>query len=198
MERANPSFTTMPDSVIITPPDWLKAMQSRPMICPDQTSRMRLAIDLARRNIVEGTGGPFGAIIVEQDSGRVLAMGVNSVVRLHNSALHAEVMALMFAQASVKSFTLRGQDRPACELHTSCDPCAMCLGAALWSGVRRVVCAGDREDAMKIGFNEGPVFAESYRYLENAGIEIVRGFLRNEAQAVFDLYQTRGGMIYNG
>lgn len=196
METSGRSVTL--DSVVITLPDWLKDWQSRPMVCRDQASRMRLAIDLARRNILEGTGGPFGAIVVEQETGRVISMGVNSVVRLNNSALHAEVMALMFAQASVNSFTLRGQDRPSCELHTSCDPCAMCLGAALWSGVRRVACAGDREDAMKIGFNEGPVFAESYRYLEHEGIEIVRGYLRNEAQAVFDLYQARGGVIYNG
>jgi len=74
----------------------------------------------------------------------------------------------------------------------------MCLGALLWSGVRRVVASASRDDAMDLGFDEGPVFPESYRYLEERGIEIVRGVLREEARAVLDLYRSRGGQIYGG
>ena len=74
----------------------------------------------------------------------------------------------------------------------------MCLGATLWSGVRRVVYGAAREDASKLGFEEGPVFPESYEYLEQRDIEIVRGVLRDEARAVLELYRTRKGTIYNG
>jgi len=73
----------------------------------------------------------------------------------------------------------------------------MCLGAALWSGARRIVCGAGREDAAGLGFEEGPVFPESYRYLEARGIEIVRGILADEARAVFDLYRQQQGLIYN-
>ncbi len=159
--------------------------------------RMRLAIALSRENVEHGTGGPFGAAIFERDSGRLVAVGMNSVVRLHNCTLHGEMVAFMMAQRRLGSFTLNAPHLPAHELVTSCEPCAMCLGATLWSGVTRVVFAATREDATRSGFDEGPVFADSYRYLENRGITIERGRLRNEGAAVLELYVERGGPIYN-
>jgi tRNA(Arg) A34 adenosine deaminase TadA len=73
----------------------------------------------------------------------------------------------------------------------------MCLGAALWSGVRRIVTGADRTDATALRFDEGPVFPESYAYLEERGVEITRGVLRQDAVAVLELYQRQGGSIYN-
>jgi hypothetical protein len=64
--------------------------------------------------------------------------------------------------------------------------------------VRRVVYGARREDASRLNFEEGPVFPESYRYLEERGISIVRGLLREEAVAVLDRYRARRGKIYNG
>jgi tRNA(Arg) A34 adenosine deaminase TadA len=84
------------------------------------------------------------------------------------------------------------------ELFTSCEPCAMCLGATLWSGVKRVVYGAGREDASKLNFEEGPVFPESYQYLMDRGIEIVRNVLRPEAAAVLERYRAKSGKIYNG
>ena len=74
----------------------------------------------------------------------------------------------------------------------------MCLGATLWSGVKRVVYGAAREDASKLNFEEGPVFPESYQYLEDRGIEIVRNMLRSEAREVLELYRAKSGKIYNG
>ncbi len=74
----------------------------------------------------------------------------------------------------------------------------MCLGATLWSGVRRLVWGASREDATRLSFDEGPVFPESYKYLEERGIEIVRDVCREEARAVLELYRSRSGEIYNG
>jgi hypothetical protein len=42
------------------------------------------------------------------------------------------------------------------------------------------------------------VFPESYKYLEDRGIQIVRNVLRDEARAVLELYRTTSGKIYNG
>ena len=160
--------------------------------------RMRLAIALSRANVEHRTGGPFGAAVFESESGRLVAVGMNSVVRLNNCTLHGEMVAFMMAQARVQSFTLNAPHLPAHELVTSCEPCAMCLGATLWSGVRRVVFAAGREDAARLQFDEGPVFPESYRYLEERGITIVRNLLRDEAVAVLEQYQAENGTIYNG
>jgi tRNA(Arg) A34 adenosine deaminase TadA len=74
----------------------------------------------------------------------------------------------------------------------------MCLGATLWSGVKRMVCGASREDATRLQFDEGPVFPESYQYLERSGIRVERNVLRAEANAVMERYRSRGGKIYNG
>ncbi len=158
---------------------------------------MRLAIELARENVLRGTGGPFGAAIFEVDSGRLAGVGVNLVVPANNSCLHAEIVAFMTAQAGAGSYSLAASGQPAHELFTSCEPCAMCLGATLWSGVRRVVWAATRDDADRLAFDEGPVFAASYKYLRRRGITFTAEVCRAEAQEVFRLYGERGGPIYN-
>jgi len=169
---------------------WGRAYRSDP-------DRMRLVIALARANVEQETGGPFGAAIFEAESGKLVSVGMNSVVRLNNCALHAEIVAFMMAQRRIGSFTLKAPNRPVHELVTSCEPCAMCLGAILWSGVSRVVCGAAREDATRLRFEEGPVFPESYRYLEDRGVRIARHVLREEAKEILELYRSRGGPIYN-
>ena len=179
-------------------PDWTDSIVDWGRSYGSDEERMRLAIGLSRANVERGTGGPFGAAIFEAQSGRLIAVGINSVVRLNNCTLHAEMVAFMMAQQRVGSFTLSAPNLPAHELFTSCEPCAMCLGATLWSGVKRVVYGAAREDASLLRFEEGPVFPESYAYLEERGLVIVRNVLRDEARAVLTLYRTKGGEIYNG
>jgi tRNA(Arg) A34 adenosine deaminase TadA len=188
----------IPSRLVLDLPPWFSAIPDWEAPLRDDEARMRLAIRLARENVERGTGGPFGAIVVERDTGLVVGAGVNSVVRLNNSAMHAEVLAIMTAQHARGSYTLHGPELPAHELVTSCEPCAMCLGAALWSGVRRLVCGAAREDANSIQFDEGPVFEKSYRYLEERGISVTRGVLREEARQVLVKYAEVGGEIYNG
>jgi tRNA(Arg) A34 adenosine deaminase TadA len=179
-------------------PEWVASLVSWEQPLPGEEERMRLAIAMARENVLRGTGGPFGAAIFEEPSGRLAAVGMNLVVPLANSALHAEMVAFMMAQARARSFTLGGDAQPAHVLYTSCEPCAMCLGATLWAGVRRVVWAATRVDANRIAFDEGPVFPESYDYLRARGIEFGAPVLRAEGRAVLELYRDRGGIIYNG
>lgn len=187
-----------PPVVHIEYPDWVKSVVDWDRAYTTDTDKMRLAIAVSRENVDRGTGGPFGAAIFERNSGTLVAVGMNSVVRLNNCALHGEMVAFMMAQQRVGSFTLHSPALPTHELFTSCEPCAMCLGATLWSGVRRVVYGATREDASKLNFEEGPVFPESYKYLEDRGITIERNLLRDEARAVLELYRANSGKIYNG
>ena len=184
----------MTPTVTIANPDWLAEIAPPDLVVPDPAARVRLAARLALENVERGTGGPFGAAVFEAATGRLLAAGVNRVLSLGNSVLHAEVMAIMFAEARVGSYTLAAPDH---ELVSSCEPCAMCLGATLWSGVRRLVFAATRDDALAAGFNEGPVFPESYTYLARAGVEVVRGLCRDEGRKPFERYKELGGLVYN-
>ena len=63
--------------------------------------------------------------------------------------------------------------------------------------VSRLASGADRNDATALSFEEGPVFPESYAYLEERGVTINRGVLRHEAAEVLELYRRQGGPIYN-
>lgn len=178
-------------------PEWVDEVVDWRATYRDDESRMRLAIAMASENVQRDTGGPFGAVIVEEESGRLVSVGMNRVIPGNSSILHAEILALMLAQARVGSYTLGAAGLPSHTLVASCDPCAMCLGATLWSGVRRLVCGATREDAMAVGFDEGPVFPESYRYLKDRGVEVSHRVLRPEAREILERY-ARSGQIYNG
>ncbi len=184
-------------SLAIDCPDWLDQVVDWSARYTSDEDRMRLAVELARQNVVRLTGGPFGAGVFEARGGRLVAAGVNSVTRLNNAVLHAETMAIMLAQARLDSYTMSGLSGEEYLLVSSCEPCAMCLGATLWSGVRGLVCGATKEDATAVGFDEGPVFAESWAYLERRGIRTSREVLRREAAAVLELYRDSGGAIYN-
>ena len=179
-------------------PDWVDSIVDWDRTYATDEDRMRLAIAVSRTNVERGTGGPFGAAIFQKQSGRVVAVGMNSVLRYNNCVLHGEIMAFMMANQAVGSFTLNSPNLSSHEMHTSCEPCAMCLGATLWSGIQRLVCGAARDDALTLSFDEGPVFPASYHYLRERGIEVVRNVLRDEARAVLELYRQTSGKIYNG
>jgi tRNA(Arg) A34 adenosine deaminase TadA len=182
--------------VLVTNPPWLDAMVDRERPYDGDEALVRLAIALARENVARDGGGPFGSVVVERATGRVLGAGVNRVQQLGNCVLHAETVAIMMAQARLGTYAFDVPGGTPCDLVTSCEPCAMCLGAVLWSGVRRLVFGASREDASAVGFDEGPVFPESHAYLRARGIEIVGPVLRDEARAVLEDYVARGGTVY--
>ena len=178
-------------------PEWVEEFVPPDGAYPTPEDRMRLAVELSRENVRRGTGGPFGAAIFERDTGRLIAPGVNLVVTAGCSAFHAEMVAIMVSQRRMGSFDLGAPGMPVCELVASTEPCAMCLGATPWSGVRGLLCGARDEDASAIGFDEGPKPPEWTRKLEERGITVTRDVLREEAVAVLREYAERSGEIYN-
>jgi tRNA(Arg) A34 adenosine deaminase TadA len=178
-------------------PDWIDELVDWQKVYNNDDEKMALAVELSRQNVLRGTGGPFGSAIFDMTSNKLVSVGVNRVMSLHNSTAHGEMMAIMLAEHNIQHFSLAA-DGVKRELFTSCEPCAMCLGGTLWSGVKRLVCAATADDARAIGFDEGPVGDSSYDYLKNAGVDVVRQVQRDAANAVLQHYARDGGAIYNG
>ncbi len=112
----------------------------------DDAEWLSRAVELATANVGSG-GGPFGAVVVRD--GAELATGQNRVTRDIDPTAHAEVVAIRGAAAALGDFVLAG-----CTLYTSCEPCPLCVSAALWARLDRVVYAADREDAARGGFDD--------------------------------------------
>jgi len=107
---------------------------------------LREVVEHATRNVAEG-GGPFAAMVVRGND--VVATGVNRVTRDRDPTAHAEVVAIRTAAQALDTHVLVGMT-----LVSSCEPCPLCLSAALWARVDAVVYAADRDDAAHGGFDD--------------------------------------------
>ena len=149
------------------------------------TTHLERAVLLAVENVAAG-GGPFGAVIVGAD-GTVLAEGQNRVTRDLDPTAHAEVVAIRAACQAVGSFSLEGAT-----LYTSCEPCPLCLSAALWARVARVVYAADRHDAAEGGFDDRE-FYELFARERSTWHLPVDSVRPANASAPFDAWRAHGG-----
>lgn len=186
----------LPTSFTFELPDWITGfVDDSPEVFATHEDRVRFAIALAKHNVEHQTGGPFGAAVFDQ-AGRLIAPGVNLVPTRKCSNLHAEIVAIAFAQQVAQRYDLGDGGQHDYELVSSTEPCAMCYGAVPWSGVKRLICGNRDADARAIGFDEGAKLDTWVEALEERGIAVVRDVLRDEANAVFELYQRSGGTIY--
>lgn len=190
------AFKTMPE-LVIRLPEWVYSLTNGlPPLFPTPEARMDLVIALSRQNIRNQTGGPFGAGVFDED-GRLIAPGVNLVTSANCSVLHAEIMAMAMAQKTLGRYDLSDGGKYRFELIASTEPCVMCFGAILWSGIRSLVCGARSADAEAIGFDEGPKPAHWPAELNRRGIAVQRDVQREQAAAVLKDYAMMEGKIYN-
>jgi tRNA(Arg) A34 adenosine deaminase TadA len=138
---------------------------------------LREAIALSRHSLTDMAVGPFGAVVVVD--GKVAGEGWNQVVRDHDPTAHAEIVALRRAAAHLGTHVLEGA-----VLYSSCEPCPMCLAAAHWARIGRIVWANSSADAAAIGFDDARLY-EELRLPVSARAMPSRQMLGDEARTVF-------------
>lgn len=92
------------------------------------------AIELAKESIAAG-GFPAGAVVVKD--GKIMGTGISIGNLIHDPTSHGEIAAIQDACANLETSDLSGST-----LYGSLEPCSMCLSAAMWAGLARVVFAG--------------------------------------------------------
>jgi len=102
----------------------------------------RQAIALAREARAAGNH-PFGALLVLD--GVVVLTALNTVHTGSDPTAHAETN--LVAEA-IRALTPPQIARSV--LYTSCEPCAMCVGAIYWAGIRSVVYALPTEELARL------------------------------------------------
>lgn len=189
---------TQLDGFRVDLPDWVGEFAAKlPDRLPTARERMAAAVSLSDQNVRHDTGGPFGALVVVEATGEVVSLGVNRVEPQLCSVAHAEILALSLAQRRMGSWSLADTRLGSMQLVTSCEPCAMCLGAIPWSGVHSVLCGAVKADAEAAGFDEGMRPAQWIEALERRGIEVRTRILRDSAARVLERYASGGRTIYN-
>jgi len=126
---------------------------------------------------------PFGAVVVGGDD-LVISEAGNAVGWPDGECTgHAELIALRDASRRVPPDKLA-----AAVLYASAEPCAMCAGAAYWSGIARVVYALSEARLLQLTGNhpENPTLALPCREVFARGqrrIEVLGPMLEDEASA---------------
>jgi tRNA(Arg) A34 adenosine deaminase TadA len=103
---------------------------------------MASLVAFTARSLLTASPRPFGASIVHTESGELLLRALNAVRQETDPSAHAEVRAIRKAAKRLKKISLAGFT-----LYTTCEPCPMCMSAALWAGLDRVVYGATIEDA---------------------------------------------------
>ncbi|HEV7369587.1 nucleoside deaminase [Arenibaculum sp.] len=153
----------------------------------DHERFMRQAIELSRRKMREGAGGPFGAVVVRD--GVVVGEGWNQVTSANDPTAHAEVVAIRDACRRLGTFSLRG-----CSIYTSCEPCPMCLSAIYWARLDRMFYANTRDEAAAIGFDDAFLYEEVALPMPSRSLSTAR-LLGREAMDVFEEWDAKPDRI---
>lgn len=69
---------------------------------------------------------PFGAALAMGD--QLFAAAANQTQQLHDPTAHAEVMVIRKLGEQIRNTNLSGFT-----LYTTCEPCPMCMSAAIWA-----------------------------------------------------------------
>jgi tRNA(adenine34) deaminase len=141
---------------------------------------MREALALAEMALKEGEF-PVGSVIVYKN--KILATGARkgTAEGIANEVDHAEIMALRNLAGKKECNEI---NRHAITLYCTMEPCLMCFGASLLSGIGRIVYA--YEDVM--GGGAGCDIKSLSPLYRNSLIEIIPGILRKESLDIFKAY----------
>jgi tRNA(adenine34) deaminase len=152
---------------------------------------MRLALDEARRGR-EGGDQPFGAVIVRD--GRVIASAHSLKTSSGDATAHAELLCVGKATRALGEPTLNGG-----VLYVTCEPCPMCCGAVLNTGIATLVLGARLADLKRLPSGAafgmfGDYSVEGLAALTGARLHVIGGVLTGECE---DLYRS-GRLTVNG
>ncbi|MET8544744.1 nucleoside deaminase [Kitasatospora sp. NPDC004799] len=162
---------------------------------------MREAVRLATESVVNGWGGPFGAVVTRD--GEIVARGQNRVLLTGDPTAHGEVEAIRKAiqvlNPEAPTIAVDHQDRSTlklvrrepgspdrepfrarmlkgCEIYTSGQPCPMCMSAIYWARIDAVYFSRDLEDTAEIGFSDEYQYEDFKKPLNERSILIEQSY----------------------
>jgi tRNA(Arg) A34 adenosine deaminase TadA len=143
----------------------------------DHERYMRRAIELAA-NV---PNFPFGAVIVDRQTGEIVAEGWNK--SSVNPTWHGEIDAINRLAESQAEY-----DGQHLVLYTTAEPCPMCQGAILWSGIGTVVYGTSIRHLQSLGWRQIDILAEEVvRRSSSWNCKLIGGVLEQECNALFTI-----------
>ncbi|MBQ2644796.1 nucleoside deaminase [bacterium] len=151
-----------------------------------------LGLQEENAKLIEEGYGPFLAAIYDKN-GKLIAKMPNTVSKENCCLCHAEVNTIKKASEVLKTYDFAPLDL---DIYVTAEPCIMCAGAIMWSGIKRVFYSVNSSDVERItGFDEGfkPNWIEEF---SKRNIEVYGEIESNEGIKVLEKYVASGKEIY--
>lgn len=136
--------------------------------------------------------GPFLAAIYDND-GNLIAESANSVMSDKCSHNHAEINVIRAAEEKLGTHDLSKYNL---SLYVTAEPCMMCIGAIMWSGIRAVYYGVPSKTVENItGFDEGfkPNWLDEFA---KRNITVYGNIAAESGKQILRDYTIQGGIIY--
>ena len=136
--------------------------------------------------------GPFVAAVYDRQ-GNLVAEAANSVVNGRCSHNHAEMNAIHLAEEKLGTYDLSPYHL---HLYVTAEPCVMCMGGIMWSGIEAVYYGVPSKRVEEItGFDEGykPDWQQAFR---ERGITVYGNIASEAGEKVLQRYMDEGRTVY--
>ncbi|MFH0917229.1 MAG: nucleoside deaminase [bacterium] len=143
----------------------------------DFESFMEIAIEEAMLSKREGNKG-YGAVVTLGE--QVIARTHDSAVTERDPSLHAEFKAIRQTVAAFGAADLCGA-----VLFSTCEPCAMCTGLAVWANLTSIVYGASIADTARMGRSRILVDATEIAARSPNMLEVIGGVSREECESLY-------------
>ena len=158
----------------------------------ENAKKIILQLQAEMADYIANGSGPFLAAVFD-DKGNLISKTANSVVSETCSNNHAEMNAIKAAQKKLGTYDLSKHNL---SLYVTSEPCMMCIGGIMWSGIKAVYYGVPSKRVEEItGFDEGfkPNWFEEFK---NRGIVVYGNIEVEEGEKVLHHYVNTGKTVY--
>lgn len=151
-----------------------------------------LELQAELKNYIAAGSGPFLAAIYDEND-HLIAKTANSVVSENCSHNHAEMNAIQAAEKVLDTYDLSAHNL---KLYVTAEPCIMCLGGIMWSGIKEVYYGVSSKRVEEItGFDEGfkPDWLNEFA---RRGIKVYGEIATEAGEKVLHEYVAAGRKVY--
>lgn len=179
----------------ITPAMSAETLTTMVMTPDEKLQAEKIIMELHNHNnerIKQGYG-PFVAAIYDKD-GNLVAETSNTVIKDKCPLHHAEMNCIREACKKLGTYDLSNKGL---KMYVTAEPCVMCAGGIMWSGIDTVYYSVNSKDVQKItGFDEGykPLLWKAQ--FRKRGIKMYGGIVEDAGKASLDTYVIEGNKVY--
>ena len=158
----------------------------------ENAKKIILQLQSEMHDYIENGSGPFLAAVIDEN-GKIISKTANSVVSEGCSNNHAEMNAIKTAQKNLNTYDLSKYNL---SLYVTSEPCMMCIGGIMWSGIKAVYYGVPSKRVEEItGFDEGfkPNWFEEFK---NRGITVYGNIEVEAGEKVLYDYVNTGKTVY--